>query len=151
MSHQINQLCEDIKSNITVAGVSVYDLDDIPLSLPKTNCPALMPWPLALLRNWDVEHLAYGTGAGVPKRVTFTLTYRYFGFMVGGTKADFKKLDDAMDKYELIVEAFMNDDDIGQAYDIQPQQSGVFGLVTDPSGEQNFWGTDLLLNCVQER
>ena len=150
MSHQINQLCEDIKTAITVSGVSIYDLDDIMLNIPGANCPCLMPWPVTLLTGWRVETLAFGTGANVPKRVYFTLQYRYFYAPASMGKADFKKFDDAIDKYELIVEAFMNDDDIGQAYDIQPRQTGAFGLVLDPGGKY-FIGADLFLDCTQER
>ena len=126
---------------LTVTGVTIKDIDEIPDGILGRDCPILYPHPDSFVQG--------GAGAGDEGLETFgtpttrfwlfNRTYRYmYAHDIAGAGRGLKDhYPDMCANLDAILEALVEMDVSG--IDVQSVTTGAFGLMTDPSGTQ-FYG-----------
>lgn len=72
---------------LTVPGVGIRDIDEIPVGLTVRDTPVLLPDPNGLLTNFAVKIDSFGMSAERRYTVTYDLNYLLVGSMVGIDRA----------------------------------------------------------------
>jgi len=118
---------------ISIAGVTVKDLDNIPVTATVRDC-FLIPKPDGFVTNLQITRQSQGTTAqGRKADVTYTLTYLLIVGVVGAGRADV--LDyyaDVIGKAVLVMNAVEDLVTLAGAVDIIP--AGVSSFITVTSG-----------------
>lgn len=138
----------DSISKLTVTGVTIKDLNEIPESASGMDCPMVYPNPDGFMSNFDVERMAMASGTSNVWNVSYTLTYRFLHSEVGLGLGLFDVYDDMVDKVMDFVDKMLVSDAVTGAVDLEVQDISTFGPVSDPSGTM-FHGCDIMLRILE--
>lgn len=118
---------------LSVTGVTIKDLDEIPVDITRAGMPLLMPDP----DNWGGETSAnmetFGFAANSMWTVTRTLGYVYFHAIVGTERSPSVYYTDMSNNRDAIIEALLELDIDG--VDVVGVNSGKFTQLADMSGK----------------
>lgn len=138
----------DSISKLTVTGVKILDLDQIPEVANDFDCPMVYPNPDGFMSGFEVERMAMSSGTSAVWNVHYTLTYRFLHSPVGSGLGLFDVYDDMVDKVMDFVDKMLVSDAVTGAVDLEVEDISSFGPVSDPSG-QMFHGCDIMLRILE--
>ena len=145
MAQQIAAVSNSIAA-LSVAGVTLKDVDEIPASIDK-RAPTILPLP-DYVTNFEVERDSFG-GGGALRTVSYILNYRLCYKPVGqGRTKTIEYYDVMIDKVALFFDAVMAIDTLTGAVDIEPAGVTNMGIVNDPA-ENEFIGCDLAVRITE--
>jgi hypothetical protein len=126
---------------LTIAGVTIYDIDDTPEVLTASDCPCLFPSPDNLVGGGNTDGPAT-MGLPTARYWEFIKTLRYVYLHSPCGSARLKDVMPGMcDKVDLIMEAIAELDVSDK--DVMGISVSAFGALGDPAGSQQFWGCTL--------
>ncbi len=144
MTLHISIVCTSI-SGLTVAGVTILDVDKIPPSAYRL-LPLLLPSP-QLVTNFTTSRMTFGPGANAEKEAEYDLNYVFVYTSIGEGRTGLDHYQEMVELAEDVVEEILENDVITGAVDISPQGGLDFGPITDPSGN-NYLGCNMAFHVV---
>ena len=148
MGLEITAICNSI-AGLSITGVTLKDLDEIPEGVDPADCPILYPEPDGLLSNIGVEPVSLSTGTSRQANVTYNLRYTFLHSAVGEGAGLFDVFPDMIAKVVLILNAVLTNDYITGLQDFQVVSIANFGPVTDPSASMTFHGTQFEFSVLE--
>jgi len=134
---------------LSVSGVTLYDIDEIPAEGKSRDVPMIIPRPDGFISNFLYERKSFGPETVAAIDISYTLTYRLLHSKIGsGRSGLFDTYADMVAKVSLFLDAIIASDTITGAVDVQPFSIGEFGPVADPMGEA-FHGCDIGINILE--
>ena len=124
----------DSISKVSVSGVRICDLDEIPTAADLARTPTLFPEPVGFVQGLQVERDSYGTGTNAKKHTTYQLRYTFAYQPAGNERGLSAQYPTMVDLAADILDAFIADDDLTGVIDIVPAIIGGFGVVFGPDG-----------------
>lgn len=146
MNSQIATVADSI-AGLTVAGVTLKDIDQIPDSVTRL-CPIFFPQPNDFVTGLSFTRQSFGSMGTAKMDCNYTLNYVYLHCEVGEGRSAFAPYAGIITKLELILETILNNDTITGAVDITPATVGNIGVLTSPSGE-DYWGLLISLSVTE--
>ena len=137
-------LCDSI-SDLNVSGVTILDLDQIPLG--DLRGPMMFPEPLGFVKNFSMVRDSFGGGTTAKMTVEYDLTYTFLHSRVGTTRA-LETYPAMVDKAYEILDAILAIETITGAIDLTPADVVEFGPVPDPSGNM-YHGCRIILHVKE--
>ena len=147
MSLQIVAVADSI-SKLTVTGVTLKDLNEIPTSVSARDCPILYPRPDGFISGFDPERMSMGSGSGAQLNVTYSLNYRFLFAKIGTERGLFALYPTFIAKIVLIADRMLVSDSITGLVDLQMIDIGEVGPVSDPMGNM-FHGCDISFEVLE--
>ena len=138
----------DSISKLTVTGVTLKDVDEIPEAVLVRHLPVLFPDPDTPVSGVRVEPQSTGAGTDGLNDVRYTLNYVYLHADVGSGRYITDNVSGMVAKAVLILNALIANDAVTGSIDIEPRIEGEFGVMVDPSGAQ-FWGFRLAIDVLE--
>ena len=83
MSVQLVTIANSI-TEISVSGLTIKDVDEIPTSINQRDCPLLIPNPENYISGVKIEPDSFGTGSDRKMTLTYSLSYMLIYGEVGG-------------------------------------------------------------------
>ena len=118
---------------LTVSGLTIKDIDEIPASVVDANCPVIYPEPLNLMTNLVDEPAHFGEGANSDWNVEYDLTYTLCYCPVGDGR-EMENFAPAIDKANGFIYAIMKANPLTGAVLVRATGISEVGPVPDPSG-----------------
>lgn len=137
----------DSISKLSVSGVTIKDLDELPDEVKGRDCPILIPAPDFIPLD-SIERQSTGTGTGKYMDYRYTLKWRYLHRPVGTERNLGVVYPAIIAKVMLIVDEIVENDDLSGAVDANYGGITALGVVTDPS-ENQFWGADFQIEILE--
>ncbi len=145
MAISIEEIATSIAS-ISVEGLQIMDLDNIPETSEVGRGPIVIPNPDGYWNNLVVERASLGN---LVRNVTYDLMYRLLSSEVGeGRVSIFDNYKPMVLQTALFVGAVLTNDAITGLIDLQLGGISNFGPVTDPS-DNLFHGCDFILRVLE--
>lgn len=138
----------DSISKLSVTGVTIKDLNEIPTEVLKRDCPTVYPKPDGFLSNFEPESVSMSSGTSVQLNVTYTLTYRFLHSPLGSDRGLFGVYQDMVNKTTAFLDKIIISDTITGLVDLQIADVSEFGPVSDPAGNM-FHGCDISLDVLE--
>jgi len=135
-------------ASLSISGVRVYDLHNIPTTLRGQDVPALFPRPDGFVSGFTVTRDSLGLASIAKKTVEYTLTYVYCHALVGTGRGLFAVYSGFATNAFAILDALIAADALSGTIDMTPTDIAAFGPVTDPSGVV-FHGCEFKLNVME--
>jgi hypothetical protein len=133
---------------LSITGVTIKDIDEIPEAVTDRQCPILYPEPLNFIRNLVVNPMTFGTaGSGyfdVDYDMAYTLLYRPVGASRMLLNLYPPMLELAMD----VVDKIIVSDAVTGTVDLTFAGFEGFGVALDPSGN-SFIGTGMVFHVKE--
>ena len=63
----------DAITGITVSGLTIKDVDQLPTAINQRDCPLLIPNPENYVSGFNVEIDSFGSGTGCKMTITYNL------------------------------------------------------------------------------
>lgn len=120
-------------AGLSVSGVNMKDVDEIPEKVEARDCPIIFPKPDGFLSDLEVEVDSFGS-ASAKKTVRYKLNYVFLQAPVGSARGLFDVYEDCVTNALAFLDALIANDAITGAVDIQPSGIPTFGPTQDPSG-----------------
>ena len=130
-------------SGLSVAGLKVFDLDDIKEMMQPRDLPCLMPHPLDSVTNFEITQDITGNS----DIMSYTMNYRLYYRPVVGTLKFFGPYADLMAMVEKIINAVIDLNETATTYNIYPSIQAVGG-VPDAAGNI-YHGCDFQFNITE--
>lgn len=137
----------DSISKLSVSGVTIKDLDEIPNGVLSRDCPLILPAP-DFIQVAEVERDTFGSGSGAKWTFSYALNYRLFYKPVGTERNIGVIYPELVTKSMLFVDAVIANDDLTGATDTNFGSVSGFGIVPDPD-DSLFWGCDIQINITE--
>lgn len=134
-------------AGITVSGVTMRDLDEIPQGALARDCPMVYPKPDGFLSGLSVNRDSFGAAAA-KMTANYTLTYVFLHSPVGSGRGLFDIYEDMVTKGLSVIDAILATATLAGAVDVQIGDMLDFGPVNDPAGN-TFHGCLIALNCSE--
>lgn len=134
-------------SEISVAGVTVKDVDEISASWVSTN-NVLYPHPESFMTNFSTVYQSFGRGSLAQVDFKYTLNYRFLSTQIGDMANFTKAYAQLINKVLLIIAEMV---ETHAPYDgrVNLEIGAVtFGPRIDPAGN-SFHGADIALNITE--
>lgn len=126
---------------LSVSGVRICDVDEIPTTADLDRGPTLYPEPVGFVQSLIVERDSTCVASLAKKHATYVLRYT-FAYHRDGMTRDLPTLyAGAVDKAADVLDALIANDTITGAINITPSISGGFGPVASPDG-------NLFIGCI---
>ena len=132
---------------LSISGVTIKDVDEIPDSAAML-CPLIVPRPNDFITNIQAVRQSFGGGGTARIDFTYTLNYAFLFCEAGSGQGAFAPYDGLLEKLVTILETMLTNDDISGAVDMQVDNIGEIGVISDPSNK-NFWGVHFSLRCLE--
>ena len=137
----------DSISKLSVSGVGLKDLDEIPNGVLSRDCPLILPAP-DFIQVASIERDTFGSGSGAKWTFDYTLNYRLF-YKEAGTGRTLGSIYPALvAKAMLFVDAIIANDALTGALDANFGGLTGFGIVPDPT-DKLFWGCDIQIAITE--
>jgi len=137
----------DSISKLSVSGVTIKDLDEIPNGILSRDCPVILPAP-NFLEVASIERDNLGSGTAAMWTFSYTLNYRLF-YKQAGTERNIGSIYPTLiAKAMLFVDAIVANDNLTGVLDAEFGGISGLGIVPDPS-DKNFWGCDIQINIKE--
>lgn len=112
----------DSISKVSVAGLTIMDVDEIPTGLTQRFCPALIPNPENYVSNVDASVDSFGTGASRKMTLSYWLNYLLIYSEVGaGRTATLEAYSGMLSKVCAFLDAFYALDSLTGAVDFHAE------------------------------
>lgn len=135
-------------AKMSISGVTIKDIDQIPEWVTGRNCPILFPKPDNFLTSISFTPDSYGTGTSRKWSIRYILNYVYLHAPVGSMRGLANIYSGFYTKIGLILDAVIAYQTVAEAIDISPQ--GVFNVEVIEDGKGNqFYGTFISLNVLE--
>lgn len=118
---------------LSVSGVTLKDLDEIPQAVLPRDCPMIYPKPDGFLSGLVIEIDSFGS-TSAKKTVRYNLSYMFLYCPVGTGRGLFDVYAGMVAKALAFLDALIANDALTGAIDIQPAGVLQFGPVPDPAG-----------------
>jgi len=128
---------------LSVTGLTIKDIDEIPYSVTDRQCPILYPEPLNFISDITVERATTGTAGSGYFDVFYTLRYAFLYQQAGAGRGTLTLYSSMVQLFEDLVDKMIISDNITGCVDIQVAGSVTFGPIPDPAGNM-FIGAELL-------
>ena len=133
---------------VSVSGVTIKDLNEIPEAVTLRDCPVLFPRPDGFVTDLAVKRDSFGTGAVAKMTVTYILTYTFCHAPIGSGRGLFDVYDNMIANAFAIIDAIITNDTVTGLVDLQVDDALNFGPVEDPSGNV-FHGCEIQLYVME--
>ena len=133
---------------LSVSGVTIKDIDEIPTSVLPRDCPILYPEPDGFLSNIVYTRGTMAPGSVALSEVTYNMTYAFLYAPVGSGRSLLDVYSDMVTKVGLIIDAIISSDEQAGLEDLQFEGAVQFGAVPDPAGAM-FIGTRLTFAVME--
>lgn len=143
MSLAIRTVADSI-AGITISGVDIRDLDEIPGSVLPRDCPMILPAP-NFISSFTPERIDISTQE---QNYRYTLVYRFLAAPVGSGRGIHEMYDTMVTKLALFFDGLVTNHSVTGAVDIQAVNITSFGVVEDPSGA-SFHGCDIQIEVLE--
>jgi hypothetical protein len=137
MTLAITTVCSSIAA-LTVAGVTICDLDNIPPSGERLT-PILFPNPENPISNIECVSESYGGGSSRLMDVDYDLNYVFIYCKMGAGRTGLDYFEDCMLAIQSIYDEVLEIDTFTGGVDILPTSSIQLVTMTDPAGN-NYLG-----------
>lgn len=137
----------DSISKLTVTGVTLKDIDEIPTVVDGRMCPIIYPEPVDFVTNFDAQKATLGEGAGSQWDVNYDLKYTLC-FSAIGSGRGMELFSGTISTAFAFMDAIMVCNPQAGAVLIRPGGIGTPGPVSDPSGNQ-FFGVSLTVHVLE--
>lgn len=127
---------------LTVSGVTIKDVDEIPERVNARDCPILFPWPAGLITNLAVERVSFGSATQARKTNTYNITYRYLHSPMEMERGLFVTMPALVANLDLILSAIVDNDVLTGLLDLDPSGGISIGPIQDAAGN-TFHGAEL--------
>ena len=125
-------------SNISIAGITVKDIDAIPDSVTML-CPILIPQPNDFISDIQVTRMSYGGAGSELLNMTYSLNYVFLQAQAGSGISAFSTYAGLISNLAAIIKAVLQNDNINGAVDMEMKSAPSIGVITDPAGNE-YWG-----------
>jgi hypothetical protein len=134
-------------ADVTVAGLTICDLTDIPASALRRT-PILLPMPGQEVTEFTATRESFGAGSSALVDCDYDLNYYllYCEAGAGRTGLDYEK--ERIEMVQAIWDAVIAIDTLSGAVDIWPKGGVNFVTLEDPSGNQ-FLGSQLVFHVKE--
>lgn len=68
---------------LSVTGLTIKDIDEIPARVYGRNCPIMYPEPLEFMGGWESQKMTFGRGATVKWMMRYNITYTLLYAAIG--------------------------------------------------------------------
>ncbi len=137
----------DSISNLSISGVTIKDIDQIPDSA-RMLTPLIIPRLPRFITDISVTFDTFGSN-GTPKISTnYTLNYMFIYCEVGSGLGSFGIFGGLISKLSTILDTINSNDAISGAVDTKLSGIGDIGVITDPAGNE-FWGLEFSLRVLE--
>jgi hypothetical protein len=138
----------DSISKLSVTGVTIKDLDQIPDSVNNGDCPMVIPNPDGFMSSPELERAAMSSGTSSVWDIRYTITYRFLHSEIGLGMGLLDKYHLMVDKVMDFVDKILISDSVTGLVDLELEDISSFGPVSDPSGKM-FHGCDIMLRVLE--
>jgi hypothetical protein len=132
---------------LSVSGVEIRDIDQIPSSLKGYNKPVIFPEPIDFIADPLVTRANFGTGSSQLLDINYTINYQ-FCYMEVGSLWDLRKYAKMVEKAFLFWDTINSNDTVSGLIDLRFSTISNFGIVLDPAGN-TFHGTSFGLRVLE--
>src|SRR3972149_11779125 len=146
MTLAISTICDSI-SSLSVSGLTIKDLNEIPEAIRGRDFPVIYPKPDGFVTNFEMVRNSFGGGSTAKMTVTYDLTYRLLGAPIGAGRGLFDSYSLMVEKVYAFIERVLAVDTMDGLIDIVPAEAPAFGPVTDPAGGM-FHGADVIFHVM---
>lgn len=131
---------------LTIPGIMIYDLDQMPVSVSERDCPLLGPSANdpPFLTDWDAQRVTFQGN----QRNAYTLNYKLFHAPIGADRGLFAQYPNMVENARKIAESLQALPRVDGCKSIALQGMPQFGPVVDASGKQ-FHGAVFALRVVE--
>ena len=147
MTLAISTICDSI-SSLSVSGLTIKDLNEIPEAVTGRDCPVIYPKPDGFVTNFEMVRDSFGGGSTAKMTVTYDLTYRLLGAPLASGRGLFDSYSLMVEKVYAFIDAVLAIDTMAGLVDITPADTTAFGPVSDPAGGM-FHGADVILHVME--
>ena len=138
----------DSISKLSVTGVAIKDINEIPDSVNDGDCPMVIPKPDGFVSDFELERVAMSSGASNVLDVHYTLTYRFLHSELGLGMGILDAYPGMVDKVCDFIDKMLVSDAVTGSVDLQVEDISAFGPVSDPSGKM-FHGCDISFRILE--
>lgn len=138
----------DSISKLSVTGVTIKDINEIPDSVINGDCPMVIPKPDGFVSDFELERMAMSSGTANVWNVSYTLTYRFLHSEIGLGLGILDAYPGMVDKVCDFVDKMLVSDTVTGAVDLEVADISAFGPVSDPSGKM-FHGCDISFRILE--
>jgi hypothetical protein len=132
---------------LTVAGVTIKDLGDIPPSGERIT-PILFPDPANPLSNFTPERKSFGGGSSNLADADYDINYIFVYCKMGAGRTGLDYIEGCMGKIQLIYDEVMEIDTFTGGVDIWPTGDVQLTTMTDPAGN-NYLGCSMTFHVKE--
>ena len=133
---------------LSVSGVTIKDVDEIPSRVDVSDCPILYPEPLNFVTNIVVTPMAFGHEGSGPFDVEYDLTYAFLQTEVGAGGELLDHYKTMVDNVCLIIDRIIISDAVTGAIELSMNGSANFVAIPDPAGNL-FHGCHLVFHVKE--
>jgi len=135
-------------AKMSVSGVTIKDIDQIPQFVTGRNCPILFPRPDNFATGMTFTPDSYGVGSGRKWSVRYSLNYIFLYAPVGSMRSLSNLFSGFYTKIGLIMDAVIAYQTVTEAIDISPQAVSNIEVIADGKDNQ-FYGAFIVLNVLE--
>jgi hypothetical protein len=118
---------------LSVSGVTLKDMDEIPQKVEARDCPIFYPKPDGFLSDLEVEIDSFGSAAA-KKTFRYRLNYVFLHAAIGEGRGLFDVYADMVANIAALIDAIIANDALSGAVDVQLEGVSSVGPVPDPAG-----------------
>lgn len=143
MSLAIRTVADSI-AGITITGLDIKDLDEIPSVVKPRDCPMIIPAPnfVSTFRPTRVDLTT------AEQDYEYTLVYRLLSAPVGSGRGIHELYDTMVSNLASFLDAVVTNHAVTGAVDIEAANVSVFGVVEGPGGG-SFHGCDIYIDVLE--
>ena len=134
---------------LSVTGVTIKDIDEIPTRVDAYDCPILYPEPVDFVTNLSVTPMAYGSGGSGPFDVDYDLTYAFLYAQAGEGSELLSHYSGFVAKVCLILDRIIVSDNITGCVELTWNGIATFGPIYDPTHTSTFHGCHLIFHVKE--
>jgi len=117
-------------TGLTVTGLTIKDIDEIPQAIMNRDCPVLVPDPDNYVSRFLVEPDSFGAGSGRKWTANYTLNYLLLYAAVGsGRTTVLEKYSGMVSSAFAFFDALLALTSLTGTVDFEPDMIGDFGIV----------------------
>ena len=118
---------------LSVTGLSIRDVDNIPVEVLDRMCPILYPEPVDFIGNFEVTPMSFGTAGSGYFDVDYTLRYAFAFMLPGSVRGSLSRYKEFVQLWEDLWDKIIISDNISGCVSLIPAGNVSFGPILDPS------------------
>jgi len=133
---------------LTITGLTIYDLDNVPASVDVRTTAALVPLS-DYVTGFILAHDTFGAGNTAEMTVTYTVNYRLFYSIYGAGRTDLlEKQAGLIAMVAAIWDSVITNDSLTGCVNIEPVGVTGIGIVMDPTNHE-FLGCNMSFTVME--